>query len=599
MVKKIGDYKIADLYQGGYASLDPEYGDIFTGYRTSVGSMGITTDPRTANIIKEFSEKIAPGQKTIELSMIMPEVEQSVPGQDWEEVKRMSKLTGVDVTVHGPLIEASGLSKEGFSEANREAAERQMVQSVEKAHQVNPTETSLINFHSSAMIPAPEFRRIPEEERKRLGIKETEETEKLLVIDQESGQIHPVRKEEKFYPHLKELEKGKKYTAEEQVEIMNNSQWTDSLTQLILPIEQTSRMIEETYPLAMQIEQKLASGFKEKDLTSTELEVRQRFRSAYDQLGDAKMHLDALFNKAYKYGSAHEKRELEKVADNLKKSMEENHGNIKVFSNSLQQLRGALTKFRPELFKTINDFAADKSVKTFGNVAFESYKKFGDKTPIISIENPPVGMNAFARGEELKNLVEKAREQFVERAVDQGMDKARAKQQAEKLIGVSWDVGHINQLRKFGFTKEDIVKETEKIAPYLKHVHISDNFGMENTELPPGMGNVPIKEMMEKLGKKGEEAKKIIEAGNWWQHFRTSPMGLSFEALGSPIYSMKLAPYWNQAAGYQEGYFSGIGPTLPQINYETFGGGFSQLPAELGGQRGGGRGGRMSGTPME
>ena len=48
-------------------------------------------------------------------------------------------------------------------------------------------------------------------------------------------------------------------------------------------------------------------------------------------------------------------------------------------------------------------------------------------------------------------------------------------------------------------------------------VHLSDNFGMEHTELPMGMGNVPLKEVMEKLGQKGYEARKIIEAGHWWR----------------------------------------------------------------------------------
>jgi hypothetical protein len=62
---------------------------------------------------------------------------------------------------------------------------------------------------------------------------------------------------------------------------------------------------------------------------------------------------------------------------------------------------------------------------------------------------------------------------------------------------------------------------------------------------------------------------------------------------------MKMAPYWNQAAGLQEGYFSGYGQMLPQINYETFGAGFSQLPQELGGQIPGAKGSRMSGRPLE
>ena len=114
-----------------------------------------------------------------------------------------------------------------------------------------------------------------------------------------------------------------------------------------------------------------------------------------------------------------------------------------------------------------------------------------------------------------------------------------------------------------------------------------------------GMGNVPMKEIMEKLGEKGFEAKKIIEAGDWWQHFKTAPVQETFEAFGSPVYGMKMGPYWNQSQGLQQGYFGGYGAMLPQVNYETFGAGFSQLPAELGGQRMGGRGSRMSGRGME
>jgi hypothetical protein len=114
------------------------------------------------------------------------------------------------------------------------------------------------------------------------------------------------------------------------------------------------------------------------------------------------------------------------------------------------------------------------------------------------------------------------------------------------------------------------------------------------------MGNFPIKEFMDKLGKEGFNAKKIIEAGNWWQHFRTPPFKETLEAFGSPIYSMQMAPYWNQDIGFQQNYYSGLaGQWLPQTNYETFGAGFSQMPMELGGQRGGAQGSRMSGRPME
>jgi len=254
-------------------------------------------------------------------------------------------------------------------------------------------------------------------------------------------------------------------------------------------------------------------------------------------------------------------------------------------------------KMPPKIFKQLDEFAKEKTTETFANIALNSYEKFGSNAPIISIENPPIG-GAFARGEELKEIVEKSREKFVENAAKKGMSKSEAKEQAEKLLGVTWDVGHINMLRKYGYKKEDIIKETKKVAKFVKHVHLSDNFGFEHTELPMGMGNVPIKEIMEKLGEKGFEAKKIIEAGSWWQHFKTPPVQETLQALGSPIYSMK-APYWNQTSGLWQGYFGGLGQILPQMGYETFGAGFSQLPTELGGQRPGAGGARMSGKPME
>ena len=77
-------------------------------------------------------------------------------------------------------------------------------------------------------------------------------------------------------------------------------------------------------------------------------------------------------------------------------------------------------------------------------------------------------------------------------------------------------------------------------------------------------------------------------------------MAASFEALGSPIYSTGKSPYWNQALGFHQGYLGGLeGNWLPQINYETFGAGFSNLPSDLGGQRQGAQGSRMSGRGME
>ena len=271
----------------------------------------------------------------------------------------------------------------------------------------------------------------------------------------------------------------------------------------------------------------------------------------------------------------------------------------------MQALINGLRPATPKVYTEIENYATEKTAQTFGNAAWKSYQKFRDKSPVLVIENPPAGF-ALSTGEDIKNIVEASRKQFVDNAMkpsDKGglnMSEKEAGRAAEKFIGATWDVGHINMLRKFGYKEEDIVKETEAVAPYVKHVHLSDNFGFEHTELPMGMGNVPLKEMMEKLGQKGFDAKKIIEAGAWWQHFRSAPLQESLEAMGSPIYGMKMAPYWSQASGLYQGYLSGLeGNWLPQTNYETFGTTFSRLPKELGGQAQSAGGSRMSGRPME
>ena len=153
-------------------------------------------------------------------------------------------------------------------------------------------------------------------------------------------------------------------------------------------------------------------------------------------------------------------------------------------------------------------------------------------------------------------------------------------------------------IRKFGYEAKDVVKETKIIAPYVKHVHLSDNFGLEHTELPMGMGNVPTKKMMGLIDKYNKQAKKIVETGGpWYQFFQRSPLRDTFEAFGTPVFGDTTGPYWNQISSTTGGYGVGFGNILPDVNFQTYGAGFSNLPPELGGQMGGRS--RMSGAPIE
>jgi len=163
-----------------------------------------------------------------------------------------------------------------------------------------------------------------------------------------------------------------------------------------------------------------------------------------------------------------------------------------------------------------------------------------------------------------------------------------------------WTVYNRAQKKK-GYTEKDVIAETKKVAPFVKHVHLSDNFGLEHTELPMGMGNVPLDKVMKKLKKAGFDGQKIIEAGNWWQYFAEkgggNPFRPSIEAFDSPLYSMKAGPGWSQLGGYGN-YYIGHGPINPPMHHQMYGASFSTLPTELGGELPGDRS-RMSGTPNQ
>jgi len=585
------NYKIENIYQGSYSSLDPTKGELFTGYRMPAENLSLSTDARTANIVQEIGSKISSGVKNVEASQVFPEVFDSIPKQQFKELGRLMKLTGVQVSLHGPLIEASGLTQQGeFTESSRESAERHMMSVVDKNQLINPQGNTPITFHSSSGLPGG-------------VVSKGKEAESVVVINSDTKSVNKIPLEKRRFPG-----EENKINAKKEIEKMNEDSWSEAIRSMTYYADIGLNSINRS-----GIFKVLEDEFEKKELPQEFKQAKSDFRSGATFLNDSYRQLTRLFETAYRHATPEDK----KILDNFSKEIEEKAKKISENKNSNESIllrRDIINRGEeifseispPQTLKVLKEFAQDKTVTTFGNVALHAYKKFKDKAPIISIENPPVESGAeFTTGEDIKNLVEESRKKFVEKAVmpeekgGLGISKSEAKKQAERIIGATWDVGHINSMKKFGYTDEDIIKETEKVAPFVKHVHLADNFGLKDTELPIGMGNVPIKEIMEKLGEKGFEGKRVIEALQWWQHFKTPPLQETLEAFGSPIYPMKAGPYWNQAAGFHQDYFGGYGMILPEGHYGSFGAGFSQLPTELGGQRGGGGGSRMSGRPME
>jgi hypothetical protein len=581
------------LYQGGYSSLDPNkaYQTNFVGYRVPTGSLGGQTNPTVADQISEVNKVLNQGIKPIEVQSLKPDVFQTIPKQHFKEINRMSKLTGTEnnISMHAPIIEPSGMGEQGWSETSREAAEKELNDVMEKAYDLNPKGNTNVTIHSSGTAGS-EFK---------MGEKGLE-TEKLVVVEKESGKpVQAFEKETLFQPGMEDLEKGEEMTPEERLRSMNKTQWENQLNQLFFNKDRADEILQKNREKIQYLQEMYEQGkINEETLKKdpTAYQGMQAYESAGTYLKDLHQQVGSFFDKAWKHSGKEDKKKLRELNERFKKEISRDPVQQ---SQAIQNLINGLNEVTPEQYVPIEEFALENSSKTFANVAFNAYKNFGENAPVVSVENLYTGMG-FSSAKDFDKLITSSKEQFTDKLVkEKKISEDKAKKIADKLIGATLDVGHLNIAKKKGFTDEDLRKEVEQIAKHVKEVHITDNFGYSDSHLAPGMGNVPFKEILKELEKQGKgKARKILEAGGFAQAFKKSPYPAALEAFGSPFYSEDTIPYWNQSIGLQQSYSSGLGEMLPQVNYQTFGAGFSQLPLELGGSRGGG-GSRMSGRPME
>ncbi|MBU0761217.1 MAG: hypothetical protein KJ600_01040 [Nanoarchaeota archaeon] len=619
-------YPTNNFYGGADYGLDAEYGKEFSvgfkqGYGPKISEFSLTTDPRTSNQLKAVSDKLSTGAKNIEVTAVTAATWEAVPEQHLKEIERLKKLAGAELTFHGPVIEPTG-ARQGWNEGHRRQAERQMWSAVKRAHKLEPDGNVIVTFHSAAGLPEPETRIFNEKTGK-------EEIKEFWVVDEASGKFANVPIKPDYFKSKEEgysTPEGQIKAINEIIDKQNKEAWFKQLFTISYHANQGTGVVRDV--LGKDEGKKTALKMYEKFLKgknfSEELDVLEEQEKKFAEtqmnalvhgdtyLRESYQDLQNVFNQAYEVAKANKnKDDLEKlnkfrkeIAPALDKL--EDVENLQEFGNVLIKGVNVLRSIKPpKALKPLRDFAVDKSSETFSNLALESYKKFKDTAPIISVENPPAGAaresSGMSRAEDLRSIIKESRRKLKDKLVKEAhLSEGNAEAQAEKLIGATWDVGHINMLRGLGYSGKDIVRETEKIAPFVKHVHLSDNFGMEHTELPMGMGNVPIKPMLEAIEKYNKKVKKVIETGTWFgpQAFgNQTPFAETLRAFGSPIYSMQMAPSWNQAYGTSGGYSTGYGQTLPEQHFSMYGSGFSNLPTELGGQMAGRS--RVGGTPME
>ncbi len=616
-----GDYKI-NLYAGADYGFDSKYGKEFSvnsGYKINAGSFGITTDPRSANQLQAVSNKLNTGAKIVEITGIQMGLVDMIPKQHYKELERLKKLVGAQLTFHGPLVEPSGATQQGYDPIQRKNAENQMWSALERAQGIDPKGNIVVTFHSSNGLPMPETWT---KEKNKEG-KDELKMSNMFVVNPEDGRLGmlPKTAPEAFDSDKKEL------SEKERLKELNKDNWTTELSNINLAVDRARTVFSRIGEERKQLEKLDIEGlYKIQDteegqrmLKSLDPESQRIARNIIGNINFSEVQVEdslrafkKIFNEAAEYSKrVKDEKEKEEIVRKLNDVKEKVAPIVKDYvkdskdPKKIEQITEAITDglalmkdVTPQKYIPLREFAIEQAAESFSEVAKKSYEKFKNNSPIISIENPPVGMG-LSRAKDLRELIEASRKRFVEKMTEKGMSEGEAERQAEKIIGATWDVGHINMVRGFGFNEKDVVKESEIIAPMVKHVHLSDNFGLEHTELPMGMGNVPTKEIME-LSKKFRDAKKIVETSGWFgpQGFgNKTPLTETFRAFNSPIYGMEMGPSWQGGANNYGSYFSGFGRYLPEQHFSIYGAGFSNLPPELGGQMAGRS--RASGAPVD
>lgn len=606
------EYNKESYYRGEYSSFNP---DSITGYNLkSTSGLGYPGSPQTSNQVGETVNALKQGVKAFEVTMLNPESAETIPKQHFKEMRQLMKMAGVKPSVHGPLIDAAGFTERGWGgQPEIENNKRRMFESIEKAYELDKKGNIPIVFHSSNGIPGATWTKSKDGEvnKRTLGI-----------INQETGQIQELKEKEYFTPlrvakqNTTDLNKaGYVSRVDDQIKILNDTEWHNTLTELSTQSKNAEDVFYRTLPY---LQDELKNGIiKENKIinkeTGKEIELDHGQREAISKIQQAQIFNDNIqltfhnaFEKAFKYGSNKQREELKNLARDYSNKLNYFSGDEilapinynRLLQESIQKLNTITTPKidpktgkidsnfgSPKVYEDVEVFALDKTADTFGDLAIRSYDKFKKGSPMIAIENMYEGM-AFSRGDQMKEIVDKSREKFTNWLINEKrMDKKKAEEIANEKIGMTWDVGHLNIMKKSGFNDEDLVKETQKVKDYVKHIHLTDNFGYADTHLPPGMGNVPFKQLLEELEKNGQykNMRKIIEAGNFVKEFKSSPYPLSLSALGSPIYGLKSDSYWGQTQGLQGGYFGGQGAINPQMHHSIYGAGFTTLPMELGG----------------
>jgi len=250
-----------NFYSGTDYGLDPDFSSkafLKTDYRSTASQIGLTTDARTANQVKEVSRVLGTGAKVIEVQGVSAEVLDTIPDQHLDEINRLKKLAGAELTFHGPLVEPTGFTRQGWDESHREQAERQIVNALNRSHRMDPKGNIVVTFHSSHGVPSPETTHYDSKTGK-------EEIKDFIVVNEQTGQLSNLGPQISYLTETdKEFKKDPKEAVLHRIKQQAEDEWGKALQQVNFHAYAGAREIDEISSLTSEEKKKLSPELQKK-----------------------------------------------------------------------------------------------------------------------------------------------------------------------------------------------------------------------------------------------------------------------------------------------------------------------------------------------
>jgi hypothetical protein len=256
--------------------------------------------------------------------------------------------------------------------------------------------------------------------------------------------------------------------------------------------------------------------------------------------------------------------------------------------------------------KPVSDYAVEQSIKSYAEAGIHAMQQsdkntYVEKPIFVAAENIFPEMGYGSHPEEMIELIEKSREQMVEmltkpkipdpymrrnkdgQLVEKdnpwytpGMSKEQAKREAEQHIKAMLDTQHLGMWRqhfvsKSGETKQQTdarfkdwyLKQVEELAEkkIIGHVHLVDSIGSGHEHLPPGQGNLPLKEAVKKLKERGFKGEIISEGFGEDRFEEGRQITETWKWAGSPVYSTMVGRFGPQSWAAMKDHW--YGQTVP------------------------------------